>query len=130
MYLAASPLRAAPGRYQAVDLSSRIEGASPHGLIAIMFDELLKALEAMAVACRRKDFGQRGTRQARALAVLHGLEISLDVERGGEIAISLATIYRQARRLIIAGARENDAKLVGQAHEMLQEIASAWDAIA
>jgi flagellar secretion chaperone FliS len=129
MFMAASPIRVAPGRYQAVDLASRIEAASPHALIVIMFDELLKSLDAMAVACKRRDFGQRGTRQARALSILHGLEISLDMERGGDIANSLSLIYREARRLIIAAAHDNDPRAVSQAHEMLQEIASAWEAI-
>ncbi|MGE5723138.1 MAG: flagellar export chaperone FliS [Sphingomonadales bacterium] len=129
MHLAPSPLRAARSHYQAVDLSSRIEGASPHGLVAILFDELLKSLEAMVAACKRKDFGQRGARQAKALAILHGLEISLDVERGGDIAVSLASIYREARRMIIAAARDNDPELLAQTHDMVSDIASAWEAI-
>ena len=76
---------AARKRYENVDLASRIEGASPHALVAILFDELLKSLDAMAAACRRRDFGQRGTRQARALSVLLGLEASLDLSRIDEV---------------------------------------------
>lgn len=117
-------------RYQNVDLASRVEGASPHGLVAILLDELLKSLDAMAAACRRRDFSQRGTSQARALNMLNGLESSLDHEKGGEIAQSLSTIYREARRLAIAGGRENDAEQVVRARTMVAEIASAWQAIA
>lgn len=120
---------AARARYQSVDMSSRIEGASPHGLVAILFDELLKALDAMAAAVRRGDIAQRGTRQTRALSILHGLEGSLDFEKGGDIADGLAAIYREARRLTIAGGRDNDAEQVVQAREMLGEIASAWNQI-
>ncbi len=130
MYLAQSRFGAARTRYQDVDLSSRIEAASPHGLVAILFDELLKSLDAMAAACRRRDFGQRGTRQARALSILLGLESSLDYEGGGEVAASLGTIYREARRLTIAAADSNDAEQVLRVREMLNEIASAWEAIA
>ena len=126
MYMAQPRFGAARVRYQNVDLSSRIESASPHGLVAILFDELLKALDAMTVAARRKDFGQRGSKQARALSILHGLECSLDHDNGGEIAQSLATIYAEARRLIIAAGRDNDADLVVRAREMLNQIASAW----
>lgn len=120
---------AARARYQSIDMASRIEGASPHGLVAILFDELLKALDAMAVAIRRGDLGQRGTRQARALSILHGLEGSLDFEKGGDIAKGLSAIYREARRLTIAGAQANDAEPIVQAREMLNEIASAWNQI-
>jgi flagellar protein FliS len=129
MYMAQPRFGAARVRYQNVDLTSRIESASPHGLVAILFDELLKALDAMAAAARRKDFGQRGMKQTRALSILHGLESSLDFETGGEIAQSLATIYAEARRLIIAAGRDNDADLVVRAREMLHQISSAWETL-
>ena len=129
MYMAQPRFGAARAHYQNVDLTSQIEGASPHGLVSILLSELLKSLDAMAIACRRGDFSQRGARQARALSILHGLEGSLDFELGGEIAESLAAIYREARRLTVEGGRDNDAEAVGRARAMLDEIASAWNAI-
>ncbi len=127
MYMAQPRFGAARARYQTVDLNSRIEAASAHGLVAILFDELIKALDAMAAASRRKDFGQRGMKQSRALTILHSLESSLDFKTGGEIAQSLATIYAEARRLIIIGGRDNDPVQVDRAREMLHQIASAWE---
>lgn len=129
MYMAQSRFGAARNRYQNVDLSSRIEGASPHGLVAIMFDELLKSMDAMAAACRVRDFGKRGTSQARALSILHGLESSLDHDDGGEIAGSLQLLYVHARDLLIDAARTNDDAQVARARNMLSEIASAWKSI-
>ena len=130
MYMAPGRFTAARASYNSIDVTSRIEGASPHRLVSILFEELLKALEAMAAAQQRGDLGQRGSRQARALAILSGLETSLDFEKGGEIAKGLAAIYREARRLVMAAADENSAAPVMQAREMLKEIASAWDGIA
>ena len=116
-------------RYQNVDLASRVESASPHGLVSILLDELMKSLEAMAAACQRRDFSQRGTSQSRALNMINGLESSLDYEKGGEIAQSLASIYGEARRLVIDGARDNNPDQIMRAHAMIGEIASAWQAI-
>lgn len=129
MYMARPQFGMARTRYQNVDLSSRIEGASPHALVAILFDELAKSLDAMVVACRCGNFGQRGARQSRALSILHGLEASLDFDKGGEIAQALATIYREVRRLTIAAGENNDPTPVVRAREMLDEISSAWKAI-
>lgn len=130
MYMSRGKFGAAKASYQSVDLASRIDGASPHQLVQVMYEELLKAIDAMAVASRRGDFVQRNARQARALAILTGLETSLDFEKGGEIARGLVTIYREARRLLVAAGREGDADKIGQARDMLSEIASAWDSIA
>ena len=129
MYMAQPRFGAARAHYQSVDLTSQIESASPHGLVSILLNELLKSLDAMAAACRRGDYSQRGTRQARALSILHGLEGSLDFDQGGEIAESLAAIYREARRLTLQAGRDNDAEAVERARSMLDEIASAWNAI-
>lgn len=119
----------ARARYRSVDLASRVEGASPHQLVGIMFDEALKALETMALAAQRGDYAQRSQCQSRALSIIHGLESSLDFKNGGEIATGLAAIYREARRLTAAGGRDNDAEQILAAREMLQEIAGAWSAI-
>ena len=129
MYMSRGRFGAAQARYSSIDVTSRIEGASPHRLVSILFDELLKALDAMSAAQKRGDIGQRGSRQSRALAILSGLETSLDFDKGGEIAKGLAAIYREARRLVIVAADANDPAPIEQAKEMLREIASAWDGI-
>jgi flagellar secretion chaperone FliS len=116
----------ARNQYQSLGLSSRVEGATPHELVVIMFEE---ALGAMALAARRRDFAQRGLRQSRALAIIGGLETSLDHSRGGEIANGLASIYREARRLVLEGGRDNDADKILEARTLLGEIADAWTQI-
>ncbi len=126
MYVAKGQFGAARARYQQVDVVSRVEGADPHALVTILYEEVLKALDAMAVAAARKDFTQRGDKQARALRLLTGLETSLDFEQGGELAVGLARVYREARRLVIAAGRENDARKIGEAREMLTGVAEAW----
>ncbi|HEY6917491.1 MAG TPA: flagellar protein FliS, partial [Allosphingosinicella sp.] len=72
------------------------------------------------------DIIKRGRTQARALSILHGLEGSLDFDKGAEIAAGLATVYRESRRLVVNGGRENDVEQVVRAREMLGEIAGAW----
>jgi flagellar protein FliS len=129
MYMSRGKIGSAGASYQSIDLTSRIEGATPHQLVQIMYEELLKALDAMAVATARGDYVQRGQRQSKALAILTSLETSIDYDKGGSIAVDLVTIYREARRLIVAAGRESDATLVTRARDMLHEIASAWSAI-
>lgn len=129
MYVPRGQYKVAHAHYRSVELESRIEGASPHQLVVIMFEELLKSIDAMAVAAQRGDYQQRIRRQSRAISLLHGLEGSLDFAKGGEIAEGLAAIYREARRLVLAGGRENDPKQILSARELLHEIASAWEQI-
>src|SRR3546814_18380976 len=65
-------------------------------------------------------------KQARALSILHALESSLDFDKGGQVALGLAQIYREARRLIVSGLQTRSAEEMHQARHIINEIAEAW----
>ncbi len=123
---------AAKQQYATIDLGSKIEGASPHKLIAILYEELLKTLDTLAVGLAANGtLSREGVikRRSHANSILQGLEGSLDHKQGGEIAQGLAAIYREARRLIGVAATQSDPKSIIQAREMIAEIADAWGRI-
>jgi flagellar protein FliS len=98
---------AAPGaRYRDIDVAARVEGATPHGLIMIMFDETLKGID-----------------------VLRAAEGAHDYKRGGEIAANLGRIYREARRLLGPTPGMDRATALAQARDMLATVSGAWEAI-
>lgn len=129
MYMARPAFGRAQASYQNVDLSCRVQGASPHELIALLFEEALNAIDAMAAAAGRRDIARVAAAQARAMSIVGGLQASLDMERGGDLARNLAEVYREASRLILAGGKACDAALALQARNLLGEIASAWESI-
>ncbi len=116
-------------RYAAVHAGSRTESASPHGLVKLLFDELQLSLEACAHLLGSGDQIKARDKQVRAMSMLYALETSLDFDRGGDIAISLAKIYREARRLLILSNTSGNAAEVMQAHALIAEIAEAWNQI-
>lgn len=119
--------------YANIDIGARVEAASPHQLVSVLFEELLKNLDTLIVG-----LGANGTlnrsgvilRRARANTILLGLEGSLDRKQGGEIAAGLSAVYREARRLIAAGSDGNDPEPIREARAMIAEIAGAWAQIA
>jgi flagellar protein FliS len=123
---------AARARYRDIDIASKVGGASPHGLIAVLFEELTRTLDTLAVG-----IGPNGTlsrsgiieRRARANSILLGLEGSLDFAQGGNLAQNLSAIYREARRLIASAIADRDPATLGQARAMIAEIAEAWNQI-
>lgn len=129
MYRAAGNFGGAGARYRHIENESRVEGASPHKLIAVLFEELLRAIDGTKLAMERGDIARQADRQARALSILQALDASLDMERGGEIAANLSKIYREGRRLIAAGAREKRPDMIARARAMIGEIAVAWEQI-
>jgi flagellar secretion chaperone FliS len=117
-------------RYAAVHAGSRIESATPHGLVKILFDELLLAIDAAILAQQGGDLARTNDKHARAMSIIHALEGSLDYEKGGEIAISLAVVYRESRRLLLTAAQQKTTAEAEKARAILGEIADAWNKIA
>lgn len=129
MFASAAYAPAARKQYAAIDLGSKVEGASPHRLIAILYEELIKTFDALAVGLAANGtLSREGAikRRSRASSILLGLEGSLDHAQGGELSRGLASIYREARRLVDAAVAQHDPKPIIQAREMIVEIAEAW----
>jgi len=116
-------------RYAAIATGSRIEGATPHQLVKILFEELLRSIDAAAHAERSGDRIRSSDKQSRALSILHALESSLDFQKGGEIAVGLSQIYRESRRLVLSSAQKREPSDMIRARAMLADIADAWEQI-
>jgi flagellar secretion chaperone FliS len=112
-------------RYQQIDLASRVDGASPHSLVAMLYAELSTALAVMHRAAEVDDTARRREQHERASAILHALEASLDRVNGGALAASLAGIYRQMRQRLLAG-RTGDVVAIVEVKTGIESLAAAW----
>jgi len=119
----------AGAQYRAIDVSSKIEGASPHRLVAILYEELVQSLSTMKLAIRRVDGNRQRDAQTRALMIVQSLTSSLDFSRGGDIANALASVYGEVRRLTMLGGQTQDAEAVDRGQKLVAEIADAWNRI-
>ena len=61
--------------------------------------------------------------------MISGLQTSLDMERGGELARNLAAVYAGAAQRLTAAARARDPAGLTSVRAMIGDIAGAWDAI-
>lgn len=113
-------------QYQNSAKAGRVISANGHQLITILFDELLDLLDEICVIhSRGKGIGVVD-QQVMALTIIDSLLESLDMEKGGNVALSLQNIYLQVRKLL----ESKDTSLLLQnakaAHQVISEIASAW----
>lgn len=126
----ATRLLADPGEtYRQVDINSRIGGASPHALICLLFDDLLRSLRQGALATERRDHAAKSAHLTKALALLFALEAGLDFERGGAVAETLSRFYRGARETVMEASLALDAEQLRRVATNVAEIAESWRAI-
>lgn len=118
--------RAADSVYRAVDVAGRTATGDPHALVSVMYEELMRALSAVASAIRSGDHTLKSDKISRALTILFALEGGLDFERGGDVSITLAGLYRGARKRILSASLGDDPAPFIEIAQNLGEIASAW----
>lgn len=116
-------------RYQNVGRESHVSGASPHQLVDILFDELVLKLDQAVRFYRAGELGRALESRTKALAILSGLQTSLDHEKGGPLAAALMDIYVEASRRINQPPSEKLPEQIESSKAMIVEIASAWKAI-
>jgi flagellar protein FliS len=123
----ASALRGDPAAtYRAVDVASRVQSASPHRLIALLYEDLDIALRQAAFAIERRQYDTKSQRVTKALAILFALEAGLDFTKGGDLANTLSRLYRGARAEVTSAGVLGDPEALRIVATNLAEIAAAW----
>ncbi|MGB5723428.1 MAG: flagellar export chaperone FliS [Parasphingorhabdus sp.] len=116
--------------YQSVATDSRVLAADPYELVAVLFEELRDTLNLMIESARHGDDARIFRYRAKALAILGGLDESLNFDAAGDLAQTLHIIYAEAAKRIQMEGRESCVERVESAREMIHEIEKAWTAIA
>ncbi len=115
--------------YRMLELKSRIESASPHGLVGLLYEELLRALDlAVVSAAKGREISGR-SHIAKALAIIVALEGSLDLEKGGDLALTLARVYRGCNKGLNEAVRSGDTDTLSEIRSAISDIAYAWQAL-
>lgn len=112
--------------YRALSIASRIEAASPHELVAILYEELLRSLDVTRTALAQGKADACRSARERSSSILLALEASLDFERGGELARNLGQIYRSMQKEIAASVQAGDAASLEIVRSSVADLLSAW----
>jgi flagellar secretion chaperone FliS len=104
--------------------------APPGRLVVMLYDGCLRFLFQSAYAMREGDRATSQNRLNRAEAIIDELTVTLDHERGGEIAGSLQSIYAFCRKHLIEAWVEQDVDKIEQVSGLLGELREAWAEVA
>lgn len=120
------PARSALAGYGRVSVEARVASATPHQLVAMLYQRLSALLREAGDAARMGNSARRLRATERALAIVDGLDATLDLERGGGVAVALRQVYALLRDRLIAG----EARGLSEALESVDAIGDAWREIA
>lgn len=116
--------------YGQAQVENGVATASPHRLIAMLYDGALLAISQARVHLQHGDVAARGTAISKAIAIIdEGLKISIDLEAGGELALNLRALYEYMSRRLLEGNLKADDAALEEVERLLRELKGAWDAI-
>lgn len=116
-------------QYQQVSVHSGIMDASPHRLVQMLMEGMLEKVALAKGNMANNNIASKGENISKAIAIIGGLQSSLNIDAGGEIAENLNSLYDyMANRLVIANLH-NDEAILDEVASLMVEIKIGWDGI-
>ncbi len=116
-------------QYHSVDVTSSVTDATPHRLIQMLLENSLARVLAAKGCMKRGEIGKRGENIGLAISIIGGLQNSLDLHNGGQIAENLNALYEYMGQRLFDANRNTDLGAIDEVIKLLTEIKSGWDAI-
>ena len=117
------------GQYQQIGVETALDNATPHRLIQMLYEGLLKNLANAKGATQNDQYELLSLSIKKASNILTGLEEGLDIEKGGEIALNLQSLYQYMQTELLLAQTERNAERFQALITLVIEIKSAWDTI-
>lgn len=99
-------------------------------LVVMLYDGAIRFLHQSAVALRAGNQRVFLDRVQRAEAIIKELNLTLDIQRGGEVAERLRAIYQFCDLHLTAATMEGSPEKVEDVVRLLSELREAWQQIA
>jgi flagellar protein FliS len=126
-----SPGHAGANAYARVGIETSVMGASPHRLTVLLYQGARQAIAQSRMHLQQGNVAERGMAISKAMRIIEsGLQQSLNLEVGGEVAGRLNALYSyMTRRLLQANINQSEAMLV-EVDGLLATLEEAWIGIA
>jgi len=121
---------AAVRQYRESGVNSIVADASPHRLIAMLYEGALERLAIAESGMTRANIEDKLRGIDSTMAILGHLRDVLDYKAGGAIAQRLASLYDYMMRRLLRAKLDNDVAGVREVAALLRTIKAGWDAIA
>jgi flagellar protein FliS len=106
--------------------TNAVETASPEQLTLMCYDGALRFMRRAAKSMDDGDLADASYATGRAQAIVNELNITLDMEAGGEIAENLRAIYLFVNRHMSEAIAHGDALKIRQSMNLINDLRGAW----
>jgi flagellar secretion chaperone FliS len=117
--------------YSNVGVETGVLDASPHKLVAMLFDGYFESLARAKAALAAGNTELKGREIGRAARIVdEGLKASLDLRGGGSLAADLGDLYAYVTVRLTHANLRNDPATLDECRNLMQPLHDAWMSIA
>ena len=110
--------------------TQQIMTASPAMLVFMLFDKAISSLNAAVRAIAANDVQERWRANNRAMEIISHLQMTLNMELGGEVAENLDRLYGFMLNRLPGVDMKNDPKPAEEVIELLEPLRESWRELA
>lgn len=121
-----TPVRNRAGARHAQYLKAQVETASPTQLILMLYDGANRFCSMAIDAMEQKDYQGQNTALQRAQQILSHLITSLNLEKGGDIALNLQQLYFYLYEQLVYANLNDKPEVVREVQAHLVKLREGW----
>ncbi|MCP1290503.1 MULTISPECIES: flagellar export chaperone FliS [Chromobacterium] len=115
--------------YENDALKAAVYGASPIGIVVMLYEGAIKAIMTASIAIEAQRFDEKARMISKAMDIIEGLRIALDVEAGSEAAVNLNELYLYMKTRLGRASLKNDLEILAEVRGLLETILPAWQQV-
>ncbi|KJM59182.1 flagellar export chaperone FliS [Pluralibacter gergoviae] len=113
--------------YQQSDLAIQAAAASPHQLVLMLFNGLMDELVRAKSHLAARRFERKAQSINKCIDILNALTSSLDFDKGGELAVSLANLYDYCVYRLYDASHQLSVAIIEEVESILGNIQQGWE---
>lgn len=106
-----------------------VEGASPVGLVVLLYGGAVTALLRASAAIDANDIEKRVKELNKVLAIIGQLQGTLDFEKGGSVAKTLNKFYEVMRAQVMEASIKNSKAVTEELIKNMTSLKEAWQQV-
>lgn len=114
--------------YTTQNLQAEMAVADPYRVIQLMMQGCIERLAQSKGAIERRDFEGKSVAISKCMALINGLQDSLDFSYG-KIPEDLFALYEYMKQRLLDASRNMDVAPLDEISQLMLTIKSGWDAI-
>ncbi|NWK77239.1 flagellar export chaperone FliS [Aquitalea sp. LB_tupeE] len=112
--------------YEDDALKAAVYGASPVGLVVLLYEGAIKAINQAGYAMEAQRYDEKARLVSKTIDIIDGLRESLDLQQGSDAANNLNDLYIYMKQRMSIANLKNDLEILAEVRRLLETILPAW----